>query len=219
MSSVQLAQELLSAIINEVQAQNDLQACALVSRSFVVSSQQRLYRTLCLVVEPLSHLVSVPNPPVAPVLSCDSALKLFTMSPHLAGYVRDLTLYLPQNPDYTLLETVLQHVSGRITHLSISSLQYVFPWAYLPSSTASLLDDIFHRPQFRSLSLTRVIGVPLSLLDHATTFFESISLSEVSIKEDLPALTPRRCAAASRYLRDVCISVRVVYPHISQLTF
>ncbi|KAJ7444503.1 hypothetical protein FB451DRAFT_1189598 [Mycena latifolia] len=141
MSPPQLAQELLDAIAGDIQGEEDLKACFLVSR--------RLFLACC-----WGH-----QPSPSPHIQVDRAHDLLIMAPHLARYVRDLTLCLDfgqGDPDNPILEDILQQL----------------------------------QPNFRSLSLARILGVPLSLILHALSSCESVTMDAILLEDDINSITP-----------------------------
>ncbi|KAJ7486730.1 hypothetical protein FB451DRAFT_772831 [Mycena latifolia] len=213
MSPPQLAQELLEAIVGTVQGKDNLKACALVSRSFVNCSQRELFRSLCLFTNPLGFRPT--HPTEIPTFGFSSAHDLLAMSPHLARYVRDLTLFLEptSTEDYGFLESILRQVSERLSRLSMCALRLFFPWHDMPSDLTSLLRDIYVRPDFRSLSLTGILGVPSSLIFYAASSLQSISISKITIREDsgsdIPTFIAKPREISHATLEDVAISARV----------
>ncbi|KAJ7439104.1 hypothetical protein FB451DRAFT_1415906 [Mycena latifolia] len=107
--SPEFAQELIEVIVGEVLGRENLKACSLVSKAFVASSQQELFRSLCL------HANAADNP------------DLFNMSPHLVRYVNGLTLYVDRGADFELFESVVRQLSGRLKRLDMFSLFSTFP--------------------------------------------------------------------------------------------
>ncbi|KAJ7138347.1 hypothetical protein C8R44DRAFT_868647 [Mycena epipterygia] len=132
MPTARLAQELLDSIIDDVQERGALKACSLAGRSLVVPTQRRLFRSICLFTAG-SFLSSPPKAShhLASSLSSHGARDLFTMSPHLGSYVKELYLGLVFMRDYYVVESVLPAFQ-KITHLGIFSDGGASQWNNIP---------------------------------------------------------------------------------------
>ncbi|KAJ7437416.1 hypothetical protein FB451DRAFT_1570698 [Mycena latifolia] len=211
MSPPSLPHELLEVIVGEVQGKDSLRACSLASKSLLVCSQRHLFRALCF-CQDLRQIPS--NPTQIPRLSFKRARELLTMSPHLAGYVCDLTLCLQPGQDHNLVENLLRSVSERLTRLAIFAFPRTLIWEEMPSGVTCLLRDIYVQPQFRSLSLAHIRGVPLSLILYATSSFEVISINTISFREDITSDPPKfmsgpRDASANTNLKEIVVGAFV----------
>ncbi|KAJ7142688.1 hypothetical protein C8R44DRAFT_760966 [Mycena epipterygia] len=179
-----LAQELLDSIVDQVQERITLKACSLVASSFVVSSQRRLFRSVCLsLYGPGSRKQPEGTNHLTVSMTFQNALHLFTMSSHLGTYVRDLHLglYPAFTSHYDVVETVLRITSSRITLLGIFGLDS-FDWNSIPTSLTTLLTNIVLRPTVQSLCLEHIRGVPSSFI--LCPSFSVVSLYFISIEED-----------------------------------
>ncbi|KAJ7123447.1 hypothetical protein C8R44DRAFT_875638 [Mycena epipterygia] len=173
MPPAHLAQELLDFIVDQVQERGALKTCSLAARSLVVSSQQRLFRSLCLfagrllihrtLLNGLDHL--------AVVTSFERALDLFTTSPHLKSYAKDVYLGLIDFQDFGVVESVL-HMASQITVLGIFGNTTAIKglhWGSIPASFAALLKEIALRPTVRSMSMRWITNIPSSLSQDMTS--------------------------------------------------
>ncbi|KAJ7138313.1 hypothetical protein C8R44DRAFT_868619 [Mycena epipterygia] len=209
-----LAQELLDSIVDQVQDIKALKACSLVARSLVVSSQRHLFRSLC-----LFQVVGAMIPQVRPrgsdhltvLTSFENAFRLFTMSPHLGSYVRELYLGLIwlRDVDANLVERVLC-MASKMTFLGIFSHAGPFDWNEIPPSVTCLLRNITHRPTVRARSFERFIHVPSSFI--LSPSLRALSLYNIEIIDDLTSTslfipTPRNAS----HLEDLVITVAPSY--------
>ncbi|KAJ7094113.1 hypothetical protein C8R44DRAFT_890479 [Mycena epipterygia] len=155
MLPLRLAQELLDSIVDQVQDRGILKESSLVARSFVVRSQRRLFRSLC--VFSTASLDSHPEgtDALSGFTSFENAQNLLTMSPHLVGYVRDVHLGFNSlsMQSFVREESVLR-VLSQVTLLAIftNGHRSLF-WQEFPATLSSLLRDIVTRPSVRSLML------------------------------------------------------------------
>ncbi|KAJ7610638.1 hypothetical protein DFH06DRAFT_1245903 [Mycena polygramma] len=196
-----LPQELVDAIIEEVCDDQTLQNCSLVAKAFVVPSQRSLFRSLYLYTRVnLAHHASS---------TCGHACTLFDASPHLAAYVRRLTLCLGRAEDYTAVERILQ-IANVVTQLAIHGSSDSFRWDYM---SPSLISSILHAVQFptlRILQLKRIIGVPSSLMFYAASAFCVFSVERVEIAQEtqvygLSSIFPQQGSTLPRRLEELVI--------------
>ncbi|KAJ6537794.1 hypothetical protein B0H19DRAFT_1316551 [Mycena capillaripes] len=170
-----LPQELVDAIVEEVGDDHTLKTCSLVAKSFVVPCQRSLFKTLFLYTSVnLAHHASS---------TCGHACTLFSASPHLATYVRSLTLCLDKAEHYTSVERVLK-MMPLISQLAIHGSTDTFRWDFM---TPSLVSSILHAvqlPPLRSLQLKRIVGVPSSLMFYAGSAFRVFSVERVEILQE-----------------------------------
>ncbi|KAJ7110720.1 hypothetical protein C8R43DRAFT_1139287 [Mycena crocata] len=173
MPPAQLAQELLDTIVSDVDGKEDLKSCSLVSRSWIdfVKVRMRPAPTRCNIV-----------------LSFESARDLFAASPHLGSYVRELDLYLLASSDYSPLRIVISMLP-RLTQLGMlpnGSGGSRLVWRSLPSTLTGVLSELIALRTIRSLRLTRVQGVPSSLIRYASSALWELLLCDINFTEDAP---------------------------------
>jgi hypothetical protein len=97
----QFPQELIEAIVDEVEGTKNLQACSLTARAFLAASQSGLFRIMSLRWDSASRNAAV----------LDRALSFLQEFPHLIPYVRDVTLDIPTSSyDQRTLEAVLRRL-------------------------------------------------------------------------------------------------------------
>jgi hypothetical protein len=114
---------------------------------------------------------------------------LFANSPHLGRYVRNLALCLTPAQDYAAVESVL-HALHNLHFLTILANGPIFNWQEMPAGVTSLLRDLIVTPTLRSLALTRIAGVPSSLILHAASTLDSVMLYRTSARDEAGSATP-----------------------------
>ncbi|KAJ7473264.1 hypothetical protein FB451DRAFT_1248873 [Mycena latifolia] len=188
--------ELIGAIVDELEDDRaSLKACSVVASAFCSPSQRHLFHSMWLhranwqfyTVEQqaLHRGTSIPSGTIR------RASSLLSSAPHLATYVRDLTIDLPDSADEDIpLEHVLQAVPN-LERFIISGL--VVRWDDLSLPLASAILGIFARPGLERLHLLNMRDVPAPavmgvlasvkvLSIHHTTFTEEVVVSSESRK-------------------------------------
>ncbi|KAJ7262064.1 hypothetical protein C8J57DRAFT_1633650 [Mycena rebaudengoi] len=149
-----------------------LRSCALTARSFVLSSQRRLFQSITLVdsLPPYERLALV-----------------LTSSPHLGAYVRDLTIKIAQIPDhYAPLKLILARL-GELERLCIEGERD--PYLYHSQRNNLLtnnpcLVDVLSTPSLECVAFDHLKGVPSSLISRALSSIPEVSLSFLTIKDE-----------------------------------
>ncbi|KAJ7740456.1 hypothetical protein DFH07DRAFT_67876 [Mycena maculata] len=167
-----LPQELLETILEQVNDGASLKRCALASKSLLVPSQRSLFRSL--------YLYTTANISHQPSGTCEHACALFTSSPHLANYVRTLTLCMERVEGHTAFERVLQMLH-LINRLGLHGSSDSFRWDDMSPTLVSSILHAVQRPALQCFHLKRIIGVPTSLMFYAATAFRVFSLERVEI--------------------------------------
>ncbi|KAJ7609544.1 hypothetical protein FB45DRAFT_944665 [Roridomyces roridus] len=185
----EVPQELIDAIVELVDDTNALGTLATVGTLFIVPCQRRLFRALTLSLNPDKRIHPFPA-------KFSRALALFTASPHLASYVRQLTIILVRKENPTEDPADIGPVLERFVRLRCLVIQgcpmTLGSWANIPQRTVTSLCAVLRRKgSFHSLELTTIAGVPTSLLDHAIQSFPGLSMQIVGIsRDDLHPLFP-----------------------------
>ncbi|KAJ7259271.1 hypothetical protein C8J57DRAFT_1339953 [Mycena rebaudengoi] len=154
-----LPQELIEAIM--VCLRDDyasLNACSLVSTSFVPPAQRGIFRSLWL------HAAGFLQHPKFQATA--GALAQF---PHLGSYIRDLTIGLGDSD-----------VDKNVERLMISSRR-TMNWKRLPKGLRSSLLAVVMLPALRSLYLCCIIQVPLDVIFLAASSVSFLSIHYVSL--------------------------------------
>ncbi|KAJ7443566.1 hypothetical protein FB451DRAFT_1556750 [Mycena latifolia] len=179
---VALAQELVDAIIDELGAKNSfenqdyasLHACSLVARAFVAPTQRYLFRRLALTRQ--NRALSEARPKVA---QRSAALR---SNPHLATYVRDLTLQIDLFSDNSPLLISLLPLLTSIKRLAIRD--GARKWGELPADIRAAIVSLFSLQGLRCVALDRISDVPASLIRFALSSFKEVSLTFIYISDD-----------------------------------
>ncbi|KAJ7465874.1 hypothetical protein FB451DRAFT_1561218 [Mycena latifolia] len=184
---VALAQELVDAIIDELGANNgfenqdyaSLHACSLVARAFVAPTQRHLFRRLALTRQ--NRALNEARAKVA------QRSALLSSSPHLATYVRDLTLQIDLFSDVSAPLISLLPLLSSIKRLVIRG--GARKWGELPADLRTALVALFFLHGLRCVALDCFSGVPASIIRYALSSFKEVSLTSIYISSDgdLPA--------------------------------
>ncbi|KAJ7890371.1 hypothetical protein B0H13DRAFT_2665997 [Mycena leptocephala] len=177
----QFPQELIEAIVDEVEGTKNLQACSLTARAFLAASQSGLFRIMSLRWDSASRNAAV----------LDRALSFLQEFPHFIPYVRDVTLDIPTSSyDQTTLEAVLRRLRN-LERLAING--HAQKWHQVIPSLASTILATISLPTLQRLHLFRIWELPASVVLHAASSVRVLSLNRVSpcIPKDTPAdITP-----------------------------
>ncbi|KAJ7466031.1 hypothetical protein FB451DRAFT_1261631 [Mycena latifolia] len=188
-----LPQELLDAIVEEVDDRDSLQTCSLVAKSLVIASQRCLFRSLYLYTK--SNHARHPSP------TCERAYALLSSSPHLAKYVRTLTVCLAQESaeDYVPAQRLIQMLN-LLSRFAVHGSSDRFRWDLLSSGLVCSIVDAIQRPSIQCFHLKRIRGVPSSLMFYAASAFRVFSVERVEILQDTgpSALLPQGSVLPTR---------------------
>ncbi|KAJ6468243.1 hypothetical protein C8R45DRAFT_1218765 [Mycena sanguinolenta] len=179
--------ELIAAIVDELEHERpSLKACSLVATPFCAPSQRHLFRAMWLHREnwqfytaaqkALHRGTKIPSGTIKRVAA------LFSESPHLAVYIRDLTIDLPDSADEDIpLAQVLQAVT-KLERFVISGL--VVRWDDLSRSLTSAILDVFVRPSLESLHLLNIQDLPASAILGALSSMKVLSIHHPTLKDE-----------------------------------
>ncbi|KAJ7159207.1 hypothetical protein C8R43DRAFT_351785 [Mycena crocata] len=191
MSASALAQELLDNIVEHVDERATLKACALAGTALVAPSQRSLFSTVGIGRES-SQIPELwdAGAGAACFTTFERFLAFITSSPRLGSYVQSLSVYLTTGPSghmpeptYAQLIAILT-ATPNIRQLGLSP-QFPFSWRNMSPELISLLREIYTRPAFRSLALSRIKDVPSSLITFATSFYRELSIAQCYIRDDI----------------------------------
>ncbi|KAJ7312261.1 hypothetical protein DFH08DRAFT_897202 [Mycena albidolilacea] len=179
-----LPPELMDAVIEQMDIADEesLRSCSLVCRSLVYLAQRRLFRSLKLYTDP-----SYRRHPPWPVKGSKSTTftrfhSVFKSSPHLAQYVRDLTIHLHWKVDDGLIGNVLPPLC-QIERLSIQGFCSFWSWDPTPTPTSPCW-DLIQLPTLRLLRLSITKGLPPVLLSYATATFLQFIIENITIDDN-----------------------------------
>lgn len=145
----------------------DVQNCSLVNLTFASAFQPHIFHR--------TYLTGMPDPRV------QKRLDILLASPHLAAYVKHLTLTL--NDAFVQSSLVLPSLLDRFTSLKSLTLAFFscrIRWELLWSSFRASVKRLSELPTLETLNLNEVEGVPASL------FMANRSLIGVSISGSSP---------------------------------
>ncbi|KAJ7779910.1 hypothetical protein B0H16DRAFT_1711141 [Mycena metata] len=191
-----LPQELIDAILEDA-PDSSLGACSMTTRAFVATSQRRLFRWMSLVG----------------ITQYERTDRLFEDSPHLARYIRHVTLNIGDIPhDYGTLSRILDRLYS-VERVSISGTNTAI------TSQLSVL-DFLARPSIKCLALDALLDVLSSLLSGAFKYFEQVVLSKlntIQVEEDPDA--PDAVATLAHRIPPVPHAPLSRIPPVPQLTW
>ncbi|KAJ7478946.1 hypothetical protein FB451DRAFT_1556724 [Mycena latifolia] len=176
--SPSLPQELVEAVVAELDDVESLKACSLAGSQFRHGSQRILLRSLT---------VKTPLESVTP--NYDAACTFLSEAPHVAGYITHLRIQLPvrvpTSADVEKLQQVLDRLAnvryciivGTTRRLRGSSLG-----ALSPAGTSAVL-DFFSRQRLRGLYLRFISEIPMAAFWQLVTAAPMLSLCLVSIQD------------------------------------
>ncbi|KAJ6556245.1 hypothetical protein B0H19DRAFT_1235487 [Mycena capillaripes] len=163
-----LPQELIEAIVDEVEGKKTLHACSLTARVFVAASQRGLFRRMSLCWDSSTR----------PATICDRAFSFIQNFPHLVRYVRDLTVQIPPlSPDQAALESVLGML-GNVERLAINGS--AAHWEHIIPALTSTICTLISLPSLQRLHFFRIWNLPLSVVHHAASSVRILSLKHIS---------------------------------------
>ncbi|KAJ7454215.1 hypothetical protein FB451DRAFT_1518749 [Mycena latifolia] len=177
-----IPQELVDAILRDFDPTADrasLKSISLIATNFTGPAQRVLFRALSL------HGHSMPT--WCP--SFERARDLLLCSPHLAAYVKELTVRLPweHSPDHhDLLEDILRLVPN-VRRFVVEGVG--LRWGTLKPGLQSALAARISTPGPDALYLTSLFDVPVSVIYGAAKHIQLLSVRNVSVEESgvLPA--------------------------------
>ncbi|KAJ7615489.1 hypothetical protein FB45DRAFT_841928, partial [Roridomyces roridus] len=165
-------QELIDAIVDEIDDRKALSPTCLAARTFVSPCQKRLFRGI--------HFVGY--------ISSSSeytrrAAELFASSPHLRSHVRTLAMYeLPTAADFPILAQVLNMFRDlRIVQLNLTQVS----WGMLSQDLSDALMGLMGCPSLQCLAM-RYCTVPAALISFVHTSVVDLVLHEARVESLSP---------------------------------
>ncbi|KAJ7117013.1 hypothetical protein C8R44DRAFT_983324 [Mycena epipterygia] len=153
-------QELLEAIVLQIDDSDTLKSCSLAASNFLEPSQRRLFESLKL------HGGNWPNLIYSAWSGC------FRDSPHLARYVTTLKLdypWIPAHSDIDSFQEVLAHLTNvQRFWIDGTYTKPIICWSKLPPGVSSALLDFIFRQRLRRLDIG-FIWMPAVVLSSANT--------------------------------------------------
>ncbi|KAJ6465628.1 hypothetical protein C8R47DRAFT_1154708 [Mycena vitilis] len=164
----QLAQELIDAIVDELEDKDDLCTCALAARTFLHPSQRRLFRSLSLRWDGVSSRSAV----------LDRAVAFTDRFPHLIPHVREVSLDIPSNTENQVTLGRVLRMLGNIEHLTVHGRD--MRWKRVVPALASTMSDILSLPTLERLELFRIGLISSAFVFHAASSVRALTLYCVS---------------------------------------
>ncbi|KAJ7117258.1 hypothetical protein C8R43DRAFT_1112842 [Mycena crocata] len=183
---VSIPSELITAIVDELEHDRDsLKACSVVTVAFCAASQHHLFRSMWLHREN-SHFYTdtgqfLHSGTTIPSGTIKKAFSILSESPHLAAYVQDLTIDLPESADEDKPLAHILQVATNLERFVVSGLS--LPWGSLPAPLASTILEVFTRPMVRRLHLHNVQEVPESAVWHMMSSKTVLSIHTVVVPD------------------------------------
>ncbi|KAJ7255547.1 hypothetical protein C8J57DRAFT_1721642 [Mycena rebaudengoi] len=173
-----LPQELVDSIVSGVDDYSSLKSCSLVSTSFVAPAQRIIFKSLRLVAGGKHPKIDVVGDSLA-------------ASPHLATYIRHLTVIL-SNPDSEhevhAMESILLAVRN-IERLKIDGRS--MQWESIAPNLRAALQMIIALPSLHALSMVAVFGLPSTIIYSAASSVSTLGFHRVAVnRSDGPQQPP-----------------------------
>ncbi|KAJ7500616.1 hypothetical protein B0H11DRAFT_785703 [Mycena galericulata] len=187
--------ELVAAIVDELEDDHaSLKACSVVATAFCSPSQRHLFRSMWLHRGNWKHYTpaqqTLHKGTLAPSGTIEGVHSLLLESPHLASYVRDLSIDLPESTNEEVsLELVLRVVSN-LDRLVISGM--TVRWDELTIALASTILDVLTRPTLSSLHLLNIRNFPVTTIHRVLSSMKVLSIHHTTLaSEEEEDDTPR----------------------------
>ncbi|KAJ7149477.1 hypothetical protein C8R43DRAFT_1107675 [Mycena crocata] len=191
---MKLPQELIDSVVAEVDEFNALKACSLAGSVFRASSQRILHQSLT-----LSAAAGYAKPP----RDYASAHTLLEESPHITGYIQNLTILLAE--PIADVESIAK-VLAKLTHVRwcIVDGRGMFHWKYVRPELglASIFTDFLLRQPLRELRLSRMEDLPLEIIFSGASVLFFYFVSQDRDARAAKMLTP----AATRPLEELVLA-------------
>ncbi|KAF7309435.1 hypothetical protein MIND_00314300 [Mycena indigotica] len=187
---VTLPSELIETILDELRDDHTtLKSCSIAASALCTPSQRHLFRSIwvhranwqyyTVGQQALHRGVSTPSGTIR------QAAAVLSDSPHLALYVKDLTIDLPDSANEDApLARILKAVGANLGRFVISGL--VVRWSDLSPSLASALVDTLASQNLCSLHLLSVRGLPLESLRRAIKTIAALSIHASTFSSESP---------------------------------
>ncbi|KAK7055693.1 hypothetical protein R3P38DRAFT_2600670 [Favolaschia claudopus] len=179
--------ELVAKIVDELEHDRaSLKACSFVATPFRGPSQRHLLRSIWIHRENWKYYSNwqkgLHKGTTVPSGTIKSFSSLLSESPYLAGYIRDLTIDLPDSADEDIpLAGVLQ-TAPNLERFVISGLST--RWTDLSPALASTILDVFTRPSLSILHLLDIKGIPESEVMRALSAMNIFSLHTTTFEPE-----------------------------------
>ncbi|KAJ7061799.1 hypothetical protein C8F01DRAFT_1369251 [Mycena amicta] len=222
-TSPSLPSELITAIVDELSSDHPtLKSCCLVSTDFCGPSQRHLFRAIWVRRPNWQHYTIGQQALHRGVTSLSGTFRqadsILAESPHLAVYVRDLTIDLPDSVDEDVpLTRILEAVGGNLERFVVSGMRV--RWQDLSEVLALAVLDAMASSGLRSLHLLSLRDMPVDALYGAMKRVKALSIhsstfavpepkdeNEVSRKRGVSPIEHLILSASLRDTYDIILS-------------
>ncbi|KAJ6574224.1 hypothetical protein B0H19DRAFT_1123960 [Mycena capillaripes] len=187
-----LPDELIAAVVDELEHDREsLKACSLVGASFCAPSQRRLFHSMWLHHDAWwfssrSYTPSYSGERGTPGSTIRTLAPVLSESPHLATYVRRLTIDLTTFPEEAALLAQMLRAMQNLKTFAVSSS--FLNWNDLPLALTSACLDVLELPSLDRLHLWCIENIPASVILGAlsSTTVLSIFSSTIATQLELP---------------------------------
>ncbi|KAJ7453759.1 hypothetical protein FB451DRAFT_1280741 [Mycena latifolia] len=202
-----LPQELLDAIVGEVDDVSALKSCSLAGSLMRDTSQRILLSSLKLTTAYLPP--RWPADPQRP--NYREAVRLLEDSPHIAEYITRLTIELSQLHEHIQsLQQVLSKL-GNVRRCIVGGGSDDFQWEDLPPSFASALLEFLQRQPLRELYVNNIEGLPASVVGQLVGAVAVLSFYFVELyrQDEIPSQAAPKVFAVEHLIlgggsEDIC---------------
>ncbi|KAJ6566876.1 hypothetical protein B0H19DRAFT_1258059 [Mycena capillaripes] len=176
-----LPQELIRAIVEEIDEDESLKMCSLVSTNFREPSQRILL-----------HALTLGSDSEDDEKSYTAAWTLLQGSPHVAPYFTQLNCLLPNVDAATADVQALCAVLGKLSHIRqsylVGGMEDNHPWSKVPPQVAQGIADFFHRQRLEQLHVLSIGPFPKAVLALFLSAASTLTLVDASIDFSVPAI-------------------------------
>ncbi|KAJ7677746.1 hypothetical protein DFH06DRAFT_559671 [Mycena polygramma] len=179
-----LPQELIHAIVEEIEESQSLKTCALIDTRFREPCQRILFSSLTLGLadcDPAPHYTSNYTTP--------AILALLLESPHIALYFKRLKWMLPEQ-DVALEEVeALKEVLTELRQVQycemIGGQEDLRPWSTVPPGLDLVIVEFIQRQRLTQLHVLSLAAVPIAMLIHFLDAAPTVSLLWASVVDEV----------------------------------
>ncbi|KAF7377211.1 hypothetical protein MSAN_00140800 [Mycena sanguinolenta] len=182
-----LPQELVDLVFDVTDASADLKSWTLVSHTFVLPGQRRLFRRLTLRTDTIVSLS-----------------KCIALSPRIGSYVSDLQLNFQDRFKFAEAQTSLAQairLLPKVDHVTISAPEYWSFWNACSTELQAEIISLLSLPTIHSLAFVRCYRVPAFLISRAIACYKEVVLQVKGIDAGLQAINfgiPRKSEPLNR---------------------
>ncbi|KAJ7604928.1 hypothetical protein B0H17DRAFT_64366 [Mycena rosella] len=216
--------ELVAAILDELDRDyTSLKRCSVVSTAFCSPSQRHLFRSIW-IHRGDWHAYTVAQQAVhrgttTPAGTIIGAHSLFQRSPHLASYIRDLAIDLPNAGDEDITLKHVLRTMPNLERLLISGM--TVPWGDLSPGLRSVILSILAQPTLDRLHLLNMRSVPVSVLLRMLPSMRALSIHRTTFRDDSPEILELPLTSRLEHITistNMRSTYKLILPHTPGLT-